>query len=78
MTDGLSAIGGSRSTGNTNGGGATVGAGASPIGKIAKLISFNVGVQKSFSHSWAHSEVSMTDIDGDGRPDKVFVDDDKL
>ncbi len=78
MTDGLSAIGGSRSTGNTNGGGATVGAGASPIKKIASLISFNVGVQKSFSHSWAHSEVSMTDIDGDGRPDKVFVDNDRL
>ena len=78
MTDGLSAIGGSRGTGNTNGGGATVGAGASPIKKTASLISFNVGVQKSFSHSWAHSEVSMTDIDGDGRPDKVFVDDDRL
>ncbi len=78
MTDGLSAIGGSRSTGNTNGGGATVGAGASPIKKIASLISFNVGVQKSYSHSWAHGEVTMTDIDGDGRPDKVFAAGDRL
>ncbi|MEE1347415.1 MAG: SpvB/TcaC N-terminal domain-containing protein, partial [Bacteroidales bacterium] len=78
MTDGLSAIGGSRSTGTTNGGGAMVGVGASPIPRVAAVLSVSAGISKSFSHSWAHSEVSMTDIDGDGRPDKVFVDDDRL
>jgi RHS repeat-associated protein len=78
MTDGLSAIGGSRSTGTTNGGGAMVGVGASPIPNVAAALSVSAGFSKSFSHSWAHSDVSMTDIDGDGRPDKVFVDDDKL
>lgn len=78
MTDGLSAIGGSRSTGNTNGGGAMVGVGPSPIARVAAPLSVSVGFSKSFSHSWAHSEVSLTDIDGDGRPDKVFVDNDRL
>ena len=63
--DGLSMLGGGYSSGKTVGGGMMVGFGIGPG-------TMNVGASYSHSKNEGVGKIALTDIDGDGLPDKVY------
>ena len=63
--DELSMLGGGYSSGKTVGGGMMVGFGIGPG-------TMNVGASYSHSKNEGNGKIALTDIDGDGLPDKVF------
>lgn len=72
FTSKMSAINGAHTSGKTFGGGLQVGYG--PIPQTA----VSAGVSLSFSNNESTGMITLLDINGDGLPDKVFVDGDAL